>query len=369
MPRLARSGGCSRTGSLTSRKRRSPLPRAGYLANPASLIGIPRLEPAHIGDKISFGSSALTTLAQTLVEIDLANESDWIAANKLPSTLVDSVLRRFLAEHGQQIIAEHFELSLTLGESIVDSVYGEPSSAPGQLFLVLNTESSFALGVGGAINELETVQTGMGVALYDALRESLYRWVRVYDHWDARERIEQMHEWAEGEDDPDSYEIPKLEPDMPLCLQGKGDSDTVGPLATFPAPSIPRLKELVETTLELHRVSHLVEPPEVDQDLLQRERDSHSLGMPVPAVLLYFRAGDAVMACFDDECEFWGQETPEPNLIIPLRADDPDSVREALSAIETLMRVLVLTVRINNIIEAQEKPTCDSVSMSEANSS
>ena len=115
-------------------------------------------------------------------------------------------------------------------------------------------------------------------------------------------------------------------------------------------------------------MSQLLEPPEVDQDLLQRERDFHSLGMPVPTVLLYFRAGDAVMACFDDECEFWGQETPEPNLIIPLRADDPDSVRQALAAVETLMRVLVLAVRINNIIEAREKPTCDSVSMSEVNS-
>jgi hypothetical protein len=84
--------------------------------------------------------------------------------------------------------------------------------------------------------------------------------------------------------------------------------------------------------------------------------------------LLYFRAGDAVMACFDDECEYWGQETPEPNLIIPLRPDDPASVRQALAVIETLMQVLVLTVRIKTIIEGQEKPTCDSVSMSEANS-
>ena len=45
--------------------------------------------------------------------------------------------------------------------------------------------------------------------------------------------------------------------------------------------------------------------------------------LPLPAVLLYFRPGDAVMACFDDECEYWGQETPEPNLIIPLRPNDP----------------------------------------------
>ena len=149
MQRLARSKQCSRTGSLTARKRRSRLPRTGYLANPASLIGIPRLELGHAGNRISFGSSDLTSLAQTLVEIDLATESDWIAAEKSPSTLVEQVLRRYLADRGQSIIAEHFELYLTLGEAIVDSVYGEAEpTCPGQLFFVLNTESSFALGRG-----------------------------------------------------------------------------------------------------------------------------------------------------------------------------------------------------------------------------
>jgi len=74
------------------------------------------------------------------------------------------------------------------------------------------------------------------------------------------------------------------------------------------------------------------------------------------------------MACFDDECEYWGQETPEPNLIVPLRPNDPASVRQAFAVIETLLRVLLLTVRIKTIIESREKPLCDSASMSEANS-
>ena len=84
MPRLARSKQCSRTGSLTARKRRSRVPRTRYLANPASLIGIPRLEAAHAGSRITFGCSDLTALAQSLVEIGLATESDWIAAGKTP---------------------------------------------------------------------------------------------------------------------------------------------------------------------------------------------------------------------------------------------------------------------------------------------
>jgi hypothetical protein len=151
-------------------------------------------------------------LAQTLVEIGLATESDWIAAGRTPAALVDSICRRFLRDHGQEIIAEHFELYLTLGESIVDTSYSDSGAdSNGQLFLVLNTESSFPLGIGTVIEELERRHSGMGVALYDTLQQTLYRWIRVYDDWDARNRIEQMVEWAEGEEDPDSYEVPKLD--------------------------------------------------------------------------------------------------------------------------------------------------------------
>jgi hypothetical protein len=223
------------------------------------------------------------------------------------------------------------------------------------------------LGVGDAITELEGVCAGMGQAFYDTLRQALYRWIRVYDDLDAQERIEQMTEWAEGEDDPESYEIPKLEQDLPPCLKGEHRSGTTRPLTSFPVPAVPWLRELVETTIELEKISHSMERPKVDDEWLERERSYHSLDLPLPAVLLYFRPGDAIMACFDDECEQWGQETPEPNLIIPLRADDPASVRQALAVMETLMRVLVLTVRIKTIIEGQEKTTCDSALMSEAN--
>ncbi len=57
------------------------------------------------------------------------------------------------------------------------------------------------------------------------------------------------------------------------------------------------------------------------------------------------------MACFDDECEYWGQETPEPNLIIPMQPEKPESVRQAFTVLQTLMRVLVLTVRIKALME------------------
>jgi hypothetical protein len=309
-------------------------------------------------------------LAQALVEIDLATESDWIAAGRIPAALVDSVFRRFLCDHDQEIIAEHFELYLTLGESIFDARYSDSGAdSNGQLFLVLNTESSFPLGVGSVIEELEACHPGMGVTFYETLRHALYRWIRVYDDHDASYRIEQMVEWAEGEDDPDSYEIPKLAQDTPQCLRRPESAESPRSLDSFPVPAEPRLKGLFENTLELHRVSYSMERPRVDEEWLEYQRSYYSLDMPLPSVLLYFRPGDAVMACFDDECEYWGQETPEPNLIIPLRPTEPASVRQAFAVLETLMKVLVLTVGIKTPIEAQEKPTCDSASMSGANSS
>jgi hypothetical protein len=348
MQRLARGQQCSRTGSLNAGKRRSRLPRTRYLANPASLIGIPKLEAAHAGSRITFGCSDLTALAQTLVEIGLATESDWIRAGKTPAALVDSVIRRFLREHGQETIAKHFELYLTLGESIVDTSYSDDGpDSNGQLFLVLNTESSFPLGVGTAIEGLEESQPGLGVAFYDTLRQALYRWVRVYDDWDARNRIEQMVEWAEGEEDPDSYEIPKLEQDLPECLKGRESSGATQSLDSFPLPADQWLKGLVETTLELHCISHSIERRRLDEEWLEYQRSYHSLDLPLPAILLHFRPSDAVMACFDDECEYWGQETPEPNLIISLRPPDPASVRQSFCVLDTLMRVLVLTVRLS----------------------
>jgi len=198
MPRLSRSKQCSRTGSLPARTRRSRLPRTGYLANPASLIGIPRLEPVHAGNKISFGSAALTALALTLVQIDLANEADWTAAEKTPSTLVEHCTSPVSGRPWPIRPCGTLRTFSDTREAIVDSVYGEaePASAC-QLFFVLNTESSFALGVGDAITELEGVCAGMGQAFYDCICQSLYRWIRLYDDIDARERIEQMTERAE----------------------------------------------------------------------------------------------------------------------------------------------------------------------------
>jgi hypothetical protein len=317
MSRRTSRKSASRTGNFGPGARRRDVAKPGYLARASGLISIPKLEHNHGGEKIALGTSSLTAFARSLVELHLAKYGDWKRLNGTPSGFVEGILRRFLAGHGQAVIVEHFDLFLTLGESIIDRAYGvHEGSESDQLFFVLNTGSSFPLCLGRTIEELETVQPGLGVAFYNSLRQSLYRWVRVYDDMDARERIEQMKEWAEGEQDPDSCEIPKVDPDLPACLRGREFDENQGALGALPLPKISELRRVVELTLELERVSHHVDRPNVDEGLLEQERSYHSLDSPLPAILLYFRPGDAVTACFDNECEFWGQDTPEPNLIV-----------------------------------------------------
>ena len=87
MPRLAAGKQRSRPGSLPARKRRPRLSPVGYLANPASLTGIPKLNSHHSGTRITFGDAKLTSLAQTpgrdrpseRIRLDRGSESPFCA--------------------------------------------------------------------------------------------------------------------------------------------------------------------------------------------------------------------------------------------------------------------------------------------------
>ena len=114
-----------------------------------------------------------------------------------------------------------------------------------------------------------------------------------------------MVEWAEGEEDPNSCGITKnFDQDLPECLRGRAPAESPQSLDSFPTATEPSLKELVEIALELHRVSHSMERSRLDEDWLESQRSCYSLDLPLSAILLFFMPGDAVIACFDDECEY-----------------------------------------------------------------
>ena len=60
---------------------------------------------------------------------------------------------------------------------------------------------------------------------------------------------------------------------------------------------------------------------------------------PVPALLAVFEKHDAIEGCFDEEAQGMLERAPEPNLIVPLQSDDPESVRAAFQTLAVAFSV------------------------------
>jgi hypothetical protein len=63
----------ARAAAVGTGTRRSGMARAGYLSPAGGLIGMPKLQAGHSGEKISLGSSAFNASPAVAVEIGLAS--------------------------------------------------------------------------------------------------------------------------------------------------------------------------------------------------------------------------------------------------------------------------------------------------------
>jgi len=356
MPKLAAGRQHSRSCAQPCWDRQPALPRPRCLAPGSQLAAIPRLDKDHGGTRIGFGSAQAVHLAQSLVSLGVADRKDWEQAGKDPMRMAKTVLERLLEEHGNAVVAAHYELELRLGQSLFD--YGTNRSNeidPTLLFFSLSPCSSFPVCMGKIVDELETVRPGLGVAAYRTLQNALYRWVRVYDDSDARQYIDtSMESIEEGEED--QCEIPKLDPDLPACLRTRKSSwrqSRQPKLPAYPLPAEPRLRQIVELVRQIHRASHSARRPD-NAALLDELRQSYSLDVALPVVVLHFRDGDAISACFDFEAEFWGQETPEPNLVLSFHPDNPEEVKACLKVLAVVTGILALIVELSDLLRPKE---------------
>jgi len=112
------------------------------------------------------------------------------------------------------------------------------------------------------------------------------------------------------------------------------------------------IKALIAGVLELERTSALVRRPEFTDDLREQLMDANS---PLPAALVVFAENDAIEAHFGDESQSWGEASSEPNLILPLSAFDPESIRSAFHTLAVVCRTLAVANRLIDIMPGNEK--------------
>ena len=351
-----RSGPITRGGRRAARPQRNAPCPAPRMAATDCLMGsgthllIPSLDRIPIEHHFHAGERAATRLAQALLELNIADPSDWRCVRRDPTDYLQATLNRWIDLHGGKAIRRRFCLRLTLSEVVDEYLEAGESDPDGRgLYLFLHPDSAAFVVAGPTLELLGQEHPRLAATFYRLFTGALNTWVRTYDHTDAEDHVAMLREWAEGEEE--EYEIADVATSIPACIKQKPlNLRTLRRVATQARGEW--VKALIAATLELARISALVPRPEVADEMREQLMDTNP---PLPAVLVVFAENDLVEAQFEDESQTWGEASSEPNLILPLSAFDLASIRSAFHTLALVCRTLAAASRLIDIMPGNEK--------------
>ena len=315
----------------------------------------PCLDRVPLEHQFHAGERAATRLAGVLLGLDIAEPGDWQQTRRDPTEYVRATLNRWIDLHGGKAIRRRFCLRLMLSE-VVDEYLegGEPDPDGRRLYLFLHPDSAAYVVAGPTLELLEREHPRLAVTFYRLFTGAIGRWTRIYDFRDAEDRVQMLRDWAEGEEE--QYEIADVAGSTPSCM--KRDAFTVrgqDELKTLVRNG--EAQALIKGALELERASAEVARPECTDDIREQLADTDP---PLPAALVVFAENDAIEAHFEDESQTFAEATPEPNLILPLNAFDPKSVRSAFHTLAVVCQSLAAASRLIDLMPGNEKWVTDS---------
>ena len=360
MPRLAgskqnyvRGFGYSRAVAKGHSPVASPrMAAASDLMAAGGQLAMPRLDGVPLQFRFSAGDRASIALARTLLGLDLASPDDWELANHDPGTYVLVTLDRLIAAHGGDSIKRRFDLCATL-TSCLDG-YSERNEANpdgSRLYLTVDPDRSGFLILSPTVKVLEEANPRLPATFYGLFASALNKWVRLYDYRDAQERVSMWREWMEGEGDSEQYELPDVEKCIPACMEQRPLSRQR--LRAVSAKGEGReVRDLLKAVIELADISDGAARPELTDEMREELCDTNP---PLPSLLAVFAENDAIEACYDDEAQTALEVTPEPSVLIPLNAHDPQSVGQAFHTFGVVCDTLAATSRIIDQMPGNER--------------
>jgi hypothetical protein len=160
-----------------------------------------------------------------------------------------------------------------------------------------------------------------------------------------------LHDWVQGEEDPDQYEIPDVEGCIPASMKCR-------PLGRKKLREIAsqakrkQAKALLNVLLELSEVSEQAKRPELTDEMREELCDTNP---PLPSLLAVFNQNDVIEGCFDEEAQNMMEVMPEPSVIIPLTAHEPDSVRQAFHTFGVVCQTVAAASRLIDKMPGNEQ--------------
>jgi hypothetical protein len=307
---------------------------------PASrAYAVPRLDGIPAEYQFTGGIDAAARLALTLISAGLVDTVQWVQAGLDPFAFIARALRDFVEAHGGEELRKEFFFRLALVSDLDPyACDGTETGLQDEMYIILEPGSAGYVVLEPTLRLLSRAHPRLPIAFFDLFTGALNRWVRVYDYRDALERVEQLRQWYESDPDSEQVELPGVEAATPSCLRQKRYPLKPGSVERLlETVTNRRVRALVEGALELNTISQKGARPGIGERAEARLSDANP---PVPALVAVFKKHDAIEGCFDDECQGMLECTPEPNVILPFRSEDPASVQETFRLLGVVCDVL-----------------------------
>jgi len=275
------------------------LAASAHLMPRGSGLTVPRLDGIATEQQLWDGEQVAARVGLAFLRAEIADAGDWAAAKRNPFQFLKIALDRWVAADGKSRIDEQFRLNLTLSTGL-ESHCAMGADAPAQasrLFLTVEPNAAGYVVLGPTLRMLEAAHPRLPATFAHLFLGALNRWVRVYDHRDAQERVETLREWYESDPECEMIELPDIDHATPRSMKRRALSERA--LSRMLARIRNRTaRRLIEQAVELDRLSRRAERPVVDEEVGALVMDC---GEPLPSLLAVFDPHDAIEGCFDED--------------------------------------------------------------------
>jgi hypothetical protein len=302
---------------------------------------MPRLDGVATAHKVWRGDRVAALIGSGLLRAGVAGADTWALAEQDPFRFARLSIKHFVDRHGGLSIRETFQMNLALTGTLNECSTGDREIEAANLFLTIDPTEAGYLVLDSTLRILEEQHPRLPATFFHLLCGALNRWVRVYDYRDALEHVERLRDWYSTDPDSEDIEVPDVEGSIPAFMRQQPLSGS-GLKRLLPNISGEALVWM-ERVIELDRLAKRQKHPPLTE---QTQEELGDCNAPLPCLLVVFSRRDNIEACFDAEAESMMEVPPEPNLIIPLNATDPDQTRAAFNVLANACETLAAASRL-----------------------
>jgi hypothetical protein len=280
-----------------------------------------------------FRAELLYDLCAALVREGLGGPETWRKCEESAVVFGQRAIMESIGEERWNLLQRNVEYHLSVSD-VAEQDGEDRLLGHGRLAVTIECSGCGFLKIGPAIAALEDEAPGLGAAFYWTLTYALYRVMRIYNHDDALQYEERMHEYAEDdEENREQYEFPEVDKALPECIQQTLVSEdhrafTLKARRLLLKHISGKYRSWIQRLRTIQRLSRLKLPT----DLYFREDGGYDT-IPLPSLLVAFKEHDAVVACFDEESQYMLEGSAEPTLGVVFSPQKPEEVRRALRVV------------------------------------